>query len=316
VSSAFRLILHAREKLYTAGILSTMRLNHPVISIGNLTLGGTGKTPLVIALAEGLKSRGRRPVILSRGYGRQNRDIVIAASNWQQAGDEPCLMAQRLHDVPVVVGADRYESGLLAERRQLGNIFILDDGFQHRRLHRDFDIVTVDPAEWNAGEALLPTGRWREPKAAITRAQAACVQAVAGTDMPALPIPTFIVQTHIDGLFRKSARVPVEELKDKQVVAFAGIAKPERFFQALRSIGINPVRTLSFGDHHAYSRRDIEQLRGDVLVTTEKDAVRLAGLEFPDFVYLRVSAKIANFEQLLNLILERLRGAKGKCDRS
>lgn len=310
MSSAFRLILHAREKLYTAGILSTMRLNHPVISIGNLTLGGTGKTPLVIALAEGLKSRGRRPVILSRGYGRQNRDIVIAASNWQQAGDEPCLMAQRLHDVPVVVGADRYESGLLAERQQLGDIFILDDGFQHRRLHRDFDIVTVDPAEWNAGEALLPTGRWREPKSAISRAHAACVQQIAGTEIPSLLIPTFVVQTQIDGLFRNSARVATEDLKDRRVVAFAGIAKPERFFDTLRSMGIKPIRTFAFGDHHVYSQRDIEHRRGDVLVTTEKDAVRLAGPEFPDFVYLRISANIPNFEQLLSLILERLRDAK------
>jgi tetraacyldisaccharide 4'-kinase len=310
VSSAFRLILHARDKLYTAGILSTMRLNHPVISIGNLTLGGTGKTPLVIALAEGLKSRGRRPVILSRGYGRQNRDIVIAASNWQQAGDEPCLMAQRLHDVPVVVGADRYESGLLAERQQLGNIFILDDGFQHRRLHRDFDIVTVDPAEWNAGEALLPTGRWREPKSAISRAHAACVQQIAGTEIPSLLIPTFVVQTQIDGLFRNSARVATEDLKDRRVVAFAGIAKPERFFDTLRSMGIKPIRTFAFGDHHVYSQRDIEHLRGDVLVTTEKDAVRLAGPRFPDFVHLRISANIPNFEQLLSLILERLRDAK------
>ena len=310
MSSAFRLILHAREKLYTAGILSTMRLNHPVISIGNLTMGGTGKTPLVIALAEGLKLRGKRPVILSRGYGRQNRDIVIAASNWQQAGDEPCLMAQRLHDVPVVVGADRYESGLLAERQQLGDIFILDDGFQHRRLHRDFDIVTVDPAEWNAGEALLPTGRWREPKSAISRAHAACVQQIAGTEIPSLLIPTFVVQTQIDGLFRNSARVATEDLKDRRVVAFAGIAKPERFFDTLRSMGIKPIRTFAFGDHHVYSQRDIEHRRGDVLVTTEKDAVRLAGPEFPDFVYLRISANIPNFEQLLSLILERLRDAK------
>jgi tetraacyldisaccharide 4'-kinase len=310
VSSAFRFILHAREKLYTAGILSTMRLNHPVISIGNLTLGGTGKTPLVITLAEGLKLRGKRPVILSRGYGRQNRDIVIAGSNWQQAGDEPCLMTRRLNGVPVLVGADRYESGLLAERQKLGNVFILDDGFQHRRLHRDFDIVTVDPVEWNGGEALLPTGRWREPKSAISRAQAACVQEIADIPIPSLPIPTFVVQTQIDGLFRNNARVATEELKEKQVVAFAGIAKPERFFDTLRSMGIKPVRTIAFGDHHVYSQRDIEHLRGNALVTTEKDAVRLAGPEFPDFVYLRISANIPNFEQLLSLILERLRDAK------
>src|SRR5215470_14374267 len=114
MSRAFRFVLQARERLYDSGIISTLRLNHPVISVGNLTLGGTGKTPLVIALAEGLRSRGLRPVILSRGYRRQNREIVIAGSDWQQAGDEPCLMAQRLGDVPVVVGTDRYRAGLFA----------------------------------------------------------------------------------------------------------------------------------------------------------------------------------------------------------
>lgn len=306
MSSAFRFLLQAREKLYTAGILSTVRLDHPVVSVGNLTLGGTGKTPLVIALAEGMKSRGLRPVILSRGYRRQSREIVIAGSDWQQAGDEPCLMTQRLVDVPVVVGADRFEAGVFAERQKLGDIFLLDDGFQHRRLHRDFDIVAIDPAEWNAGEALLPIGRWREPKAAIARAHAACVQEMAGTGIPSLPIPTFLVRTHVEGLFKNDAPFSETHLTGRAVVAFAGIAKPQRFFETLPSIGINPVKTVAFADHHAYSRRDIERLGGDVLVTTEKDAVRLAGRNFPDFVYLRISAKISNFEQLLNLIQERL----------
>jgi tetraacyldisaccharide-1-P 4'-kinase len=136
------------------------------------------------------------------------------------------------------------------------------------------------------------------------------VQQIPGTEIPSLLIPTFVVQTQIDGLFRNSARVATEDLKDRRVVAFAGIAKPERFFETLRSMGIKPIRTFAFGDHHVYSQRDIEHLRGDVLVTTEKDAVRLAGPEFPDFVYLRISANIPNFEQLLSLILERLRDAK------
>jgi tetraacyldisaccharide 4'-kinase len=308
VSSAFRLLLQAREKLYTAGILSTVRLNHPVISIGNLTLGGTGKTPLVIALAESLRGRGMRPVILSRGYRRQSREIVIAGSDWQQAGDEPCLMTRRLGNVPVVVGADRYEAGQLAERENLGNIFLLDDAFQHRRLHRDVDIVAVDPVEWNAGEALLPTGRWREPKSAILRAHAACVQEIPGSSIPSLSIPTFVVRTDIKGLYTYKGDAPasIRDFTGKKVTAFAGIAKPERFFSALKSIGMSPDKTVSFPDHHAYSRRDIERLGGDVLVTTEKDAVRLAGRDFPDFVYLRISANIPNFEQLLKLILERL----------
>ncbi len=314
MSTAFRLLLQAREKLYTAGILSTVRLNHPVISVGNLTLGGTGKTPLVIALAQGLRERGFRPVILSRGYRRQSREIVIAGSDWEKAGDEPCLMTRRLSNVPVVVGADRYQAGLFAERKELGNIFLLDDGFQHRRLYRDVDLVTIDPVEWNAGEALLPTGRWREPKSAVERAHAACVQEISGSAVPLLPIPAFVVRTEIQGLYKEDAPLSAGDLKGKGVVAFAGIAKPDRFFAALQSLGINPLKEIRFPDHHPYSRRDIEKLGGDVWITTEKDAVRLAGRGFPDFVHLRISATIPDFERLMKLIFDRLpqRGGTGR----
>ena len=124
-------------------------------------MGGNGKTPIVIALAEAFREKGFRPVVLSRGYGRTSRGILLAGSKWEEAGDEPLLMKRRLVDVPVVVGADRYEAGLFAENKNLGNIFILDDGFQHRRLHRDVDIVAIDPLEWSAGEMFLPPGRWR-----------------------------------------------------------------------------------------------------------------------------------------------------------
>src|SRR5262249_10619353 len=150
---------------------------HPVISIGNLTLGGTGKTPLTIFLAEKLFDCGFRPVILSRGYRRTTRGTVIVSrgngpiTTWEQAGDQPYLMARRLEGcASVVVGESRYLAGKTAQSEKLGNLFLLDDGFQHLQLHRDFDIVTIDPEEWLAGEALLPTGRWREPKSAIARA--------------------------------------------------------------------------------------------------------------------------------------------------
>ena len=136
MSRAFQFLVQAREKLYTSGILPTRRLNHPVISVGNLTVGGNGKTPIVIVLAAASRGKGFRPVILSRGYGRTSRGILLAGSKWEEAGDEPLLMKRRLVDVPVVVGADRYEAGLFAENKNLGNIFILDDGFQHRRLAR------------------------------------------------------------------------------------------------------------------------------------------------------------------------------------
>jgi tetraacyldisaccharide 4'-kinase len=309
VSGAFRFVLQAREKLYQTGILTTLRLHHPVVSVGNLTLGGTGKTPLVIALADGLRSRGFQPVVLSRGYGRISRGVLVVgfqAANWEQWGDEPLLIRQRLRNVPVVVGANRYEAGLVAETKQLGNIFILDDGFQHRRLHRDVDIVTIDPMEWAAGEFLLPTGRWREPKSSIARAHAACVQEVAGVPAPQLPIPSFTVRTEIEGIYKEDVRVPPESFKNRAVVAFAGIAKPERFFSALESLGIHPTKCARFRDHYYYSARDIENLGGEMLITTEKDAVRLQTITDRPYSYLRISAKIPDFEGLMSIIQSHL----------
>ena len=316
MSKAFRFVLQAREKLYASGVLSTLRLHHPVISVGNLTVGGTGKTPLVIALAEGLRDRGYRPVVLSRGYGRISRGVLVVGSQpskWEDWGDEPFLIKQRLRNVPVVVGANRYEAGRLAEQQQLGNIFVLDDGFQHRRLHRDVDVVTIDPVEWAAGELLLPTGRWREPKASIARAHVACVQDVPGTRFPELPIASFKVGAQIDGIYDgiyvEDARIPPQHLKNRAVVAFAGIAKPERFFSALESLGVQAVKTVRFRDHHHYSARDIERLGGELLITTEKDAVRLRSITDRPFSYLRISAKIPEFDGLMSLILSHLPNA-------
>jgi tetraacyldisaccharide 4'-kinase len=306
VSAAFRFLIQAREKLYNAGILPTLRLNRPVISVGNLTVGGTGKTPLVIALAQAFRERGYRPVILSRGYGRTSRGIIIDGANWKEVGDEPFLMRRRLCDVHVVVGADRYEAGVAAEKNQLGNIFILDDGFQHRRLHRDVDIVTIDPVEWAAGEALLPSGTWREPKRAVARAHLACVQDIDGTVMPSLPIPAFPVRYEVEGVYLGDARVEAESLKESTVVAFAGIAKPERFFATLEAMGIRPAKCVSFRDHHNYSKREIDDLGGDTLITTEKDAVRLGTATGPNCCYVRISAKIADFERLFSLVMRRL----------
>jgi len=312
VSKAFRFVLQAREKLYASGVLTTLRLHHPVISVGNLTVGGTGKTPLVIALAEGLRDRGYRPVVLSRGYGRISRGVLVVGSQpskWEDWGDEPCLIKQRLRNVPIVVGANRYEAGRLAEQQQLGNIFLLDDGFQHRRLHRDVDVVTIDPVEWAAGELLLPTGRWREPKASIARAHVACVQDVPGILFPELPIASFKVRAQIDGIYKEDEPIPAEHLKNRAVVAFAGIAKPERFFAALESVGVQSVKTVRFRDHHHYSARDIEKLGGELLITTEKDAVRLRTITDRPFSYLRISAKIPDFDGLMSLILSHLPNA-------
>ena len=309
MSRIFGKFLEARARLYDTGVLPTHRLNYPVISVGNLTLGGTGKTPLVIELATQFRELGYRPVVLSRGYRRKSRGIVVVSRgdgpevDWRQAGDEPLLIAVRLPGVGVVVGADRYRAGLEAEARRLGNLFILDDGFQHRRLYRDVDIVALDPVEWAGGERLLPQGHWREPRSALERAHAACVQESENVPTPHLSVPRFTVETRIDGVVRDGNLESIETLRDKPISAFAGIAKPDRFFATLEAMGLDLVSKKTFPDHHAYRPHDLAGLAPGVRITTEKDAVRLPG---GDFYFLRISANIRRFNALRDLVLERI----------
>ena len=309
MSRVFGKLVATRATLYENGVLPIYRLHHPVISIGNLTTGGTGKTPLVIELARQFTDFGYRPVILSRGYRRKSRGIVIVSRgngpevDWTQSGDEPQLMAIRLPGVAVIVGGDRYRAGRLAESERLGNLFILDDGFQHRRLYRDFNIVTIDPVEWAGDDRLLPEGRWREPRSAIQRAHAACIQAVPESRPTELGLPAFEVETVVDGISYNGQMQPVATLADTPVTAFAGIAKPERFFDLLESLGITLADKVTFRDHHRFTSSDLRKLPGKTHITSEKDAIRLpAG----DFYFLRISAKIQRFNELRDLILQRI----------
>jgi tetraacyldisaccharide 4'-kinase len=311
VSRAFRFLVGARDALYRNGVLQTYRLHHPVISVGNITVGGTGKTPLVILLAERFRDEGYRPVVLSRGYKRKSAGIVVVSTGkgptvpWHVAGDEPYLIARRAGGVAVVVGADRYAAGLVAEEQNLGNLFILDDGFQHRRLFRDVDLVTIDPAEWAAGEKLFPYGRWREPREAIQRADAAIVQA-SEVDLPGLSIPTFRIETVLDGIYKGNEPVRMDTLRNRAITAFAGIAKPHRFFAALESLGITPTQRAGFRDHHTYTKHELENLGGEFQITTEKDAVKLDGMVSGEFLHLRISARIPDIDELLDLIRKKL----------
>jgi tetraacyldisaccharide 4'-kinase len=171
------------------------------------------------------------------------------------------------------------------------------------------DLVTVDPVEWSGEDKLLPRGRWREPKSAIERAHAACIQSKPGVAIPHLALPSFEVNTAIDGIFNENHRVELETLRGQPVVAFAGIAKPDRFFGALENLGIIISRRMEFRDHHEYTARDVSDIASEpeceVRITTEKDSVRLEDTSLCNFLHLRISANIPEFDRLMGLIRSR-----------
>jgi tetraacyldisaccharide 4'-kinase len=261
-----------RNTLFDRGVLSTRRLEQPVVSVGNLSVGGSGKTPFVIALGELLKTRGIRFDVLSRGYGRKTRGTLVVESDGKASdfGDEPLLIARRL-DVPVVVGESRYDAGRLAEQKFQPQLHILDDGFQHRSLARDFDIVLM--TENDLGDRLLPLGRMREPLSSLARADAVVLSPGLAVDLPTLQQkPVWQIERELLLLNPPS-----------RPVVFCGIARPAQFFAQVRAAGISPASEMIFRDHHAYGSRDIQALieacrdwRADGFLTTEKDAINLA----------------------------------------
>jgi tetraacyldisaccharide 4'-kinase len=267
----------ARNTLYDRGVLRSRRLQGPVVSVGNISAGGSGKTPFVILLGELLKARGIRFDVLSRGYGRRTRGVLAVDPGGlpKDFGDEPLLIARRLQ-VPVVVGEDRYGAGRFAEARFGVNLHVLDDGFQHRRLARDFDIVLVTPDD--ARDRLLPAGRLREGLSALRRADAVVLS--GGASVEAFPLESKIVWRVRRGIVTDNLPQPIAG----QPVVFCGIARPQNFLLQLRAAGVDPVAQALFRDHHAYSEKDIRDLlelrqrsAANGFITTEKDAVNLGG---------------------------------------
>jgi tetraacyldisaccharide 4'-kinase len=263
----------ARNALYDRGWMRPRSLQGPVISVGNLSTGGSGKTPFVILLGEFLKARGIRFDVLSRGYGRKTRGVLLVDPGGlpRDFGDEPLLIARRLQ-MPVVVGEDRYEAGRFVESRFGPQIHLLDDGFQHRGLARDFDIVLVTPDD--ARDRLLPGGRLREPLRSLQRADA--VVLASGASPESFPLAGKTV-------WRMRRGIVTQDVPPRPIV-FCGIARPQNFLLQLRAAGIDPVAEAFFRDHHAYTEKDVRDLlqlrqRSEAggFVTTEKDAVNLGG---------------------------------------
>ena len=288
LSAAYGRIALMRRAWYSHRPGRRRRLNHPVISVGNLSSGGSGKTPVVAALARLLRDRGERPAVLTRGYGRrQATEGVLVVSDGERvlepvsrSGDEPQLLARALPGVPVLVSADRYLAGTFAERQFGVTVSILDDGFQHVQLERDVDLLLVAPADLE--DRVLPSGQLREP---LDSAHCADALLVTGTEHDVSGVAAALGHQRAFrtipsyGSLSNGGRV----LSDppNRIVAFAGIARPERFFNALRLLGYEVVRELTFRDHHWYSARDLEAIQqaareanASIIVTTEKDAVR------------------------------------------
>ena len=271
-----------------------------VISVGNITVGGTGKTPLVISLAEWLQKRGHEVAILSRGYGRKTPDVLTvsdghyALTDPAVAGDEPVLMASRLDKIPVIVGKDRLSAGQMCIEQYGSKILILDDGFQHRKIKRNLDIVVIDAMVPFGNRWLLPAGPLREPLKSLARAHAVIL---SRTDLAEGRCDAVVAQ------IRRHTDAPVfcarhwakdwvgisihktfvlEELCGRFCLAFSGIGNPDAFQHTLRKIGVEMVGFLRFPDHHQYTEIDLNRIlriaekRGAVaIVTTEKDGVRI-----------------------------------------
>jgi len=314
--------VRARVWLYANGWLKQKRLNATVISVGNLTVGGTGKTPMVIWLAEKFLADGKRVAILSRGYRGANG-----------TSDEIELMKFRLQGrVSFGVGKNRFAEGLRLESRQAIDVFLLDDGFQHLQLARDLNILLMDASRPLAGEFLLPAGRLREPVAAMSRANvviftraetaSGTLEAIGKLDR----YPVFAASTRLLGFRRfggESAPVSADEVGAGPFFAFCGLGNPDAFFRDLGSWGLAICGQAIFPDHHFYTQQDfLEIMRAgkragaNVFVTTEKDAQNLGGLTFEEApVYVAVIDLIvtpeADFRNVLDQTLAASAGAAG-----
>ena len=294
-------VVDRRNRCYDAGVCKVERLPCPVISIGNIAVGGTGKTPFTILTARGLQARGFRPAVLSRGYGGRLTGSGNVVSDGQsvflspgECGDEPALMAASLPGIPVLTGPERIVSGRLAIERFGADVLVLDDAFQHRRLARDVNVVLLDGTSPFGNRRLLPAGPLREPpRPALDRADIIVKTGVEAPPGRAAADPT------VDGVSRPVFRAsyealalrpvgggpptPPDSISGRRILAFTAIAAPEKFRATLTALGVEIIKYLAFPDHYFYKERDVraiaaeaKQLQAEMIVTTEKDGVKLS----------------------------------------
>jgi tetraacyldisaccharide 4'-kinase len=287
------------------------KVGRPVVSVGNLTVGGSGKTPLVIELARMFSERGKRVAIVSRGYRRETRGVLVVHTPGgpvrpvDEAGDEPALLSLRCPDAGVVVGEDRVAACRMAVERFEPDAVLCDDAFQHRRLHRDLDLVAVHAGHGLGNAHLLPRGPLREPRSALRRAGLVVFTHATGGDIAALrgivpdTVPTAVCAFLPAGLTEGADLRPASPSVAGPVIAACAVAHPEGFFETCRRAGLSVAGTMVFPDHHRFTPADVKAMAAlmskhgaGTVVVTEKDLVRLASMDTPvPFLALRIQAK-------------------------
>jgi tetraacyldisaccharide 4'-kinase len=313
LSWLFAGVVALRRGAYRRGMLRTTRLRVPVVVVGNVVVGGTGKTPLVAALVEALKARGRRPGIVSRGYGRRTRDVreVHESADSRDVGDEPILLARS--GVPVFVGRDRVQAAraLLAAHPDV-DVVVSDDGLQHYALARDVEIAVVDRARSFGNGRLLPAGPLREPAARLSR-----VDAIVWRDAVSLPQTDAreFTMTYEAGAWRNlvdaTRSLDAATLADPAAIAVAGIGDPESFFATLRGDGFRG-RSVAFADHHVFTRDDIAFPGAPAILMTEKDAVKCVAFRDARMWARPVNARVD--AALFDLVLRKIDGPQAARD--
>lgn len=303
LSWLFWLLTTARRKAYEIGLLKSYRSIVPLIVVGNISVGGTGKTPLVIWLVEQLRQAGYRPAVISRGYGAGKAAVqaVRVDSLPADVGDEPVLLARRT-GCPVWVGEDR-----VAVQRELlqahpeCNVLISDDGLQHYRMQRDIELVVVDAARGFGNGLLLPAGPLREPLARLSRVDA---QVYNGRQEHTGGYGMMLKAGLLHNLLEAGLTTEIAALQGQKIHAIAGIGNPRRFFEQLHDMGL-AVETHAFADHHAFRAEDLAFAGDTPVLMTEKDAVKCAAFAMPNWWYLPVDAEVDN--ALTDYVIHKLR---------
>lgn len=314
VSWLFALLALLRRLAFRFKVLKSYQLPVPVIIVGNIHIGGSGKTPVVIWLVEQLKQRGYKPAVISRGYGGSAKlpTSVNANSNPEIVGDEPVLIANRCA-CPVWVGANRTHVGLeLLKAHPDCNVIISDDGLQHYRLQRDMEIAVIDAENYLNNANLMPAGALRESISRLQTVDAVIKNGHENAEAlhPASVTDAYLMQltgSEFYNLAEPTLKATAVDFKRKSIKALAGIGRPARFFEHLRQLGLN-FSSSSFDDHHPFTALELSKMECDVLLMTEKDAVKCKAFAKPHHWVLPIAAKIEG--DLMHLVLQKLQNRK------